>query len=158
LERECRRARTLIRRLCELERTRAPFAVTATEHVPELTLGGGRVRMRLDPLDAVARGPAVLDYQSGPPPLPPPHPHPQLLALPPALGRDVVAWATVNVTAREVRFTGVAAAAGLLPRVKGLPSGIDAPDWSAQQASWEALIERLIRAFLEGDARVDPAP
>jgi probable DNA repair protein len=162
LERECRRARTLIRRLCELERTRAPFVVQATEHVTELTLGGGRVRMRLDRIDAVAGGRAVLDYKSGRPGSPDWYgerpTHPQLLAYLTALGRDVVALATVNVTAREVRFTGVAAAGGLLPRVKGLPAGIDAPDWSAQQASWEALIERLVRAFLEGDARVDPAP
>jgi probable DNA repair protein len=162
LERECRRARTLIRNLCELERTRAPFAVQATEHVTELTLGGGRVRMRLDRIDAVAGGRVVLDYKSGRPGSPDWYgerpTHPQLLAYLTALGRDVVALATVNVTARDVRFTGVAATAGLLPRVKGLPGGIDAPDWSAQQASWQALIECLIRAFLEGDARVDPAP
>jgi probable DNA repair protein len=162
LERECRRARTLIRRLCELERTRAPFTVQATEHVTELTLGGGRLRMRLDRIDAVAGGRAVLDYKSGRPGSPDWYgerpTHPQLLAYLAALGRDVVALATVNVTAREVRFTGVAAAAGLLPRVKAPPEGAGAPDWSGQQGSWEALIERLIRAFLEGDARVDPAP
>jgi probable DNA repair protein len=162
LERECRRARVLIRRLCELERTRAPFVVQATEHVTELALGGGRLRMRLDRVDAVAGGRAVLDYKSGRPGNPDWYgerpTHPQLLAYLTALGRDVVALATVNVTAREVRFTGVAAAPGLLPRVKTLPAAIAAPDWSAQQRSWEALIERLIRAFIEGDARVDPAP
>jgi hypothetical protein len=71
-----------------------------------------------------------------------------------------VALATVNLTAREVRFSGVAAAADLLPKVKALPgAGAGAAaDWSAQQRSWTALIERLIRAFLQGDARVDPAP
>jgi probable DNA repair protein len=162
LERECRRARSLIRRLCELERTRPPFAVQATEHVTELSLGGGRLRMRLDRVDTVAGGRAVLDYKSGRPGSPDWYgerpTHPQLLAYLTALGRDVVALATVNVTAREVRFTGVAAAAGVLPKVKALPSGTGAPDWSAQQDSWEALIERLIQAFLEGDARVDPAP
>ena len=162
LERESRRARTLIRRLCELERTRAPFTVQATEHVTELNLGGGRLRMRLDRVDAVAGGRAVLDYKSGRPGSPDWYgerpTHPQLLAYLTALGRDVVALATVNVTAREVRFTGVAAAADLLPRVKALPAGTGAAHWSAQQASWQALIERLIRAFLEGDARVDPAP
>jgi hypothetical protein len=71
----------------------------------------------------------------------------------------VIALATVNLTAREVRFTGVAANADLLPRVRAVtdPSGV-AGDWSAQQRSWHALIERLIRAFLAGEARVDPAP
>jgi hypothetical protein len=58
-----------------------------------------------------------------------------------------------------VRFSGVAAAADLLPEVKALPQGGGAaPDWSAQQHSWEELLGRLIRAFLAGDARVDPAP
>jgi probable DNA repair protein len=162
LERECRRARTLIRRLCELELTRAPFTVEATEHVTELALGGGRVRMRLDRVDAVDGGRAVLDYKSGRPATPDwfgERPtHPQLLAYLAALGRDVLALATVNLTAREVRFTGVAAAGGLLPKVRALPAGIGAADWPAQQSSWVALIEGLIRAFLAGDARVDPAP
>ena len=162
LTRECQRAQRLIRRLCELERTRTPFAVEATEHVTELALGGGRLRMRLDRVDRVTGGRAVLDYKSGragkadwfgerPT-------HPQLLGYLAALGSDVVALASVNLTAREVRFTGVAAAADLLPKVKTLPGGAGAADWSAQQRSWLALLERLIGAFLEGDARVEPAP
>ena len=162
LTRECHRAHELIRRLCALERTRTPFVVEATEHVTELSLGGGRLRMRLDRVDRVTGGRAVLDYKSGRPgradwfgerPT-----HPQLLAYLAALGSDVVALATVNLTAREVRFSGVAAAADLLPKVKALPGGAGTADWSAQQRSWLQLLERLIRAFLEGDARVEPAP
>jgi len=72
----------------------------------------------------------------------------------------VVALATVHLTAREVRFTGVAATAELLPRVRALPpvTGAAAADWGRQQHSWRALIERLIRDFLAGEARIDPAP
>jgi ATP-dependent helicase/nuclease subunit B len=164
LERECARARTLIRRLCELERSRAPFTVQATEHVMELAAGGGRLRMRLDRIDSVPAGRAVLDYKSGRAGSPDWYgerpSHPQLLAYLAALGRDVVALATVNLTAQEVRFSGVAAAAGVLPRVKALPPSLGDPaaDWDAQQRRWQELIERLIRAFLAGDARVDPAP
>jgi ATP-dependent helicase/nuclease subunit B len=161
LERECRRAERLIRRLCELERTRGPFTVEAIEHATELALGGGRVRLRIDRVDTVAGGRVLLDYKSGRPMSPDwlsERPtHPQLLAYASALGRDVVALATANLTAREVRFTGVAAAGGLLPKVKALPPGA-AADWAAQLRSWEALIERLIGAFIAGDARVDPAP
>jgi len=164
LTRECARARRLIRRLCELERTRAPFTVEATEHMTELALGGGRVRMRLDRVDAVASGRVVLDYKSGRPHSPDWYgerpAYPQLLAYLAALGADVVALATVNVTAREVRFTGVAATGDVLPRVKAIPAvtGATQADWHAQQEAWVALIERLIRAFLAGVARVDPAP
>jgi ATP-dependent helicase/nuclease subunit B len=163
LERECRRAQQLIGRLCALERTRAPFTVEATEHPLELALGGGRVRMRLDRIDRVAGGRAVLDYKSGRPGSPDwlgerPS-HPQLLAYLTALGGNVVGLATVHLTAREVRFKGVAAADDLLPKVPALPGEAGgAGSWNAQQERWRALIERLIRAFLAGDAGVDPAP
>jgi ATP-dependent helicase/nuclease subunit B len=160
LARECRRARALISKLCALELTRPPFAVLATEHPLELQLGGGRVRMRLDRVDSVPEGRMVLDYKSGRPGSPDWYgerpTHPQLLAYLTALGADVVALATVNVTAREVRFTGVAAGAGLLPRVKALPP--ERAGWEAQQRAWRERIERLIGAFLAGEARVDPAP
>jgi ATP-dependent helicase/nuclease subunit B len=161
LERECRRAERLILRLCELERSRPPFAVEATEQVAELALGGGRLRLRIDRIDRVANGRAVLDYKSGRPITPDwlsERPTQlQVLVYLAALGRDVMALANVHVTAREVRFRGVAAAAAVLPQVKALPAGA-AADWAAQQQSWIELIERLIAAFLAGDARVDPAP
>ena len=32
-----------------------------------------------------------------------------------------------------------------------------AADWGAQRERWQALIEGLIRAFLSGEAQVDPA-
>ena len=164
LTRECARAQALILRLCELERTRAPFTVQAIEHMTELALAGARVRMRLDRVDSVAGGRIVLDYKSGRPGSPDwfgERPtHPQLLAYLAALGSDVVALATVNLTARDVRFTGVAATAELLPRVRAVPAvtGAAALDWAVQQRSWVALIERLIGEFLAGVARVDPAP
>jgi RecB family exonuclease len=162
LERECVRAERLIHRLCVLERTRPPFTVEATEHMTELAVGGGRVRLRLDRVDRLADGLAVLDYKSGRPGSPDWYgarpTHPQLLAYLTAMGSDVMALATVNLTAREVRFTGVAATADLLPRVSALAaSGAAAADWPAQQRSWQELIGRLIGAFLAGDARVDPA-
>ncbi len=165
LERECRRAQSLIGRLCTLELARPPFTVEATEHTTELALGGGRLRMRLDRVDRLENGRAVLDYKSGRPGSPDWYgerpTHPQLLAYATALGeegKEVVALATVNLTAREVRFTGVAAAAELLPRVRALPGEAGAPgDWSGQRARWRELIGQLIRAFLAGEARVDPA-
>jgi ATP-dependent helicase/nuclease subunit B len=164
LTRECARAHRLIRQLCDLERTRSPFTVEATEHVIELALAGARVRMRLDRVDTVASGRVVLDYKSGRREAPDWYgerpTYPQLLAYLAALGADVVALATVSLTAREVRFAGVAATGDVLPRVRALPpvTGAAAADWRAQQRSWVALIERLIRAFLCGEARVDPAP
>jgi hypothetical protein len=164
LERECRRGVRLIGELCALERTRAPFTVLATEAPRELTLGGARVRMRLDRIDQTDAGAVILDYKSGRAGNPDwfgAHPtHPQLLAYLAALGAEVVALATVNVTAREVRFCGIAGAAGVLPRIEVLAAegAAGGASWLAQRRAWGELLERLIGAFLAGDARVAPVP
>jgi len=163
LARECRRAARLIRRLCECERERAPFSVQAIESDAELVLAGATLRMRIDRVDALAGGGrAILDYKSGrrvsadwygerPT-------HPQLLAYSEALGEEVVALATVSVNAREVRFDGIARAARLLPAVKAVRTAGAADAWGEQQRAWRAIVTRLIRAFLAGDAAVDPRP
>ncbi len=160
LVRECRRARALIHRLCALERERAPFAVAGTEQSTELNVAGARLRMRLDRIDTLAEGRAILDYKSGraaPAQWYGDRPsQPQLLAYLAALGADVAALATVHVTARKVHFSGVAAADGLLPNVRGPKPGATA--WPRQLAEWHTLIERLVTAFVAGDAQVDPAP
>ncbi len=160
LVRESRRAEALILRLCELERTRPPFIVEATEAVAELRAGGGRVRMRLDRIDRIVEGRAVLDYKSGKPATPDwfgDRPtHPQLLAYLTALGADVAALATVNLTAREVRFTGVAAGEGLLPKVPAAPA--HEGGWPGHHADWGRRVGELVMQFITGDARVDPAP
>jgi RecB family exonuclease len=166
LSRECRRATRLIRTLCAVERERAPFRVESTELDSKLTLKGAELRIRIDRVDALeSGGRAILDYKSGrrttadwygerPS-------HPQLLAYLAALGDDVVAMATVNVTAREVRFDGVANSAELLPKVKGVEGafGTDPLDaWPTRRQEWLARIEHLAADFLAGRAVVDPKP
>ncbi|MGH8324413.1 MAG: PD-(D/E)XK nuclease family protein, partial [Steroidobacteraceae bacterium] len=164
LSRECRRATRLVRALCAVERERAPFCVESTELDSTLTVMGAHLRIRIDRVDALETGGrAILDYKSGrrttadwygerPS-------HPQLLAYLAALGDDVVAMATVNVTAREVRFDGVATAAQLLPKVKGVAAafGTDPADaWPARRQEWLSRVEHLVVAFLAGGAAVDP--
>ena len=164
--RECRRAVRLIGKLCSLERERAPFRVQDTELDTTLSLCGSRMRLRIDRIDALEDGGrAILDYKSGrrttgdwyaarPS-------HPQLLAYLAAAGQDVVAMATVNVTAREVRFDGVAHAEQVLPRVRAVtaPAGIDSHEaWELHRREWLACIERLAGEFLAGRAAVDPKP
>jgi probable DNA repair protein len=166
-EREARRAERLIARLCELERERAPFTVAATELATSLTLGGWPLNVRIDRVDALSGGGrAILDYKSGrrvaadwygerPS-------HPQLLAYLAALPEEVVALATVNVNAREVRFEGVARVAGLLPEVKAAlgatPEVTSEEAWRLRQRDWLARIEQLAVAFGAGQASVEPRP
>jgi probable DNA repair protein len=167
VRRECRRATRLIRELLALERERAPFQVQSTEHDTKLHIAGAVARMRIDRIDVLENGGrAILDYKSGrratadwygdrPS-------HPQLLAYLAALGDDVIAMATVHVNAREVRFEGIAESRELLPNVRGVEPPPNAEDarsaWEIRRAEWLLRLEALAKAFLSGNALIDPKP
>ena len=140
LARERRRTARLVRKLLEVERARAPFRVQSTEYESRLRLADQELRLRIDRLDALeSGGVAILDYKSGrrvsadwygerPS-------HPQLLAYLAAVGEGVVAMATINVTAREVRFEGISATEKLIPRV----AGVKGPEGRAEDA-WQLRV------------------
>ena len=164
--RECRRTARLINTLCMLERSRDPFRVQDIEFEKTLTVAGAQMKVRIDRLDVLeGGGQAILDYKSGrrtPADWYGERPsHPQLLAYLAAVGDDVVAMATVNVTAREVRFDGIANSGRLLPKVKGVegPVGGGSGDpWKLRTREWLDCIERLANSFLAGRAAADPKP
>ncbi|HVC31346.1 MAG TPA: PD-(D/E)XK nuclease family protein [Steroidobacteraceae bacterium] len=165
MARECRRTARLIRKLLDLERQRAPFRVLHTEYESRLRLAGQELRLRIDRLDALeSGGVAILDYKSGRRASPDWYgerpSHPQLLAYLAAVGEDAVAIATVNVTAREVRFDGIAAAEDLLPRVPGVKGaqGESQDPWQQRVREWRGIVESLAVAFAAGHAAVDPKP
>jgi probable DNA repair protein len=164
LERE--RLAALLVRLVALEKERAPFAVTGRETPQPVTVGGVRVRTRPDRVDRLADGSrVVLDYKTGrevdiaawlgerPD-------EPQLPLYATAAGADLAAVAFVHLSARRVRFEGLARAPDLLP---GVPRPEDsrkaAPhcrDWNGLLEGWRAALEALAREFLEGRAEVAP--
>jgi ATP-dependent helicase/nuclease subunit B len=164
--RERRRAAALIQTLCELERGRAHFRVRDIEFESSVRLAGGELRLRIDRIDALADGGlAILDYKSGA------HKtmhwygehlsHPQLLAYLASVGAEVRALATVSIAAQEVRFAGIASAAGLLPKLEAAEAQPDRPGiepWGASLEFWRERIETLASAFLAGSAAVAPAP
>jgi probable DNA repair protein len=164
--RESRRARELLRAVCELERTREPFRVRDTELPASVSLAGRRLDLRIDRVDSLSTGGlAILDYKSGT------HrkmdwygehlSHPQLLAYLLALDEDVRAVATVNVAVRDVGFHGIGVAQGLLPKLHQAvaPQGL-AQDraWDESREFWRQRLDALARDFLDGRAEVDPAP
>jgi hypothetical protein len=74
---------------------------------------------------------------------------------------DVRALATVNLTAREIRFSGIAASAKLLPKVRevqGDGTGGEDSIWQSRTREWLGCLERLAREFVSGYAAVDPKP
>ncbi|MFI4886804.1 MAG: PD-(D/E)XK nuclease family protein [Steroidobacterales bacterium] len=165
LQRECRRTARLIRKLLEIERRRAAFRVQHTEYATRLRLAGQELRLRIDRLDVLeSGGVAILDYKSGGRVSPDWYgdrpSHPQLLAYLAAVGEDAVAMATVNVTARDVRFDGIAASESLLPKVAGVKAADgSSPDaWASRVDEWRQVVERLAVAFAAGQAAVDPKP
>ncbi len=165
LARECRRTARLIGKLLEIERARAPFRVRHTEYASGLRLAGQELRLRIDRLDALeSGGVAILDYKSGRRVSPDWYgdrpSHPQLLAYLAAVGEEAVAMATVNVTAREVRYDGIAASEELLPKVAGVKAeaGRQQNAWQVRVREWRDLIEGLAAAFAAGQATVDPKP
>ena len=146
-----------------LEGTRTAFTVDTLEEGAELSLGGGRLSMRLDRVDLVDGARVILDYKSGRPHTPDWYgerpAQPQLLAYLAALGGAVAGLATVHLTARETCFSGITATAEVLPRVKAWRAQAGGPEsWPAQQARWSDTVAGLIGAFLRGDAQVDPLP
>ena len=165
LARERRRTARLVRKLLELERSRAPFRVQRTEYGSRLRLADQELKLRIDRLDALEGGGiAILDYKTGrrvsadwygdrPS-------HPQLLAYLAAVGDGVVAMATINVTAKEIRFDGISATEKLLPKVAGVkgPEGRSEDAWQLRVHEWRAVVERLARDFAAGRASVDPLP
>ena len=116
------------------------------------------MNVRIDRLDALERGGrAILDYKSGrrstadwygerPS-------HPQLLAYLAAVGGDVTAMATVNVTAREVRFDGIASSGQLLPKVRG----VEPPVGNESGNAWEFRRTEWRRASSDSPIRFWPA-
>jgi hypothetical protein len=164
--REKARAHELLGVVCELERTRAPFAVHGIELESAVELAGASLHLRIDRVDALGTGGvAILDYKSGA------HKtmdwygehlsHPQLLAYLVALDADVRAVATVNVGAGDVGFHGIGAEAGLLPNLTVVEAqeGMQTNAlWDEARNLWKARIEALVRDFVDGRAAVDPAP
>ncbi len=151
------------------ERGRPAFAVRAVEHSTEIALGGIRLSIRLDRVDALADGgAAIIDYKSGEVPKLArtfePRPAATQLAVYALAWRAAeretplraVAFAQVSPDAIEP--SGIAADAAAWPGLKlahELPE--NAPhDWGALIAAWHDAMSALARDFAAGEAGVDP--
>ncbi len=165
--REMQRAVRLIHALCDLEKKRGAFNVRQMERESVLRIAGAQMTVRIDRVDEVEGGLAILDYKSGRPvpgdwyserPS-----HPQLLAYLATVGRETQAMATISVTAREIRFDGVAARGNLLPKVRAVepPTGQESAGnaWSIRQEEWIGRVEQArLRLHCGPRDMVDPRP
>jgi probable DNA repair protein len=162
LERE--RLVRLVDEWLDVEAARPDFQVLATESLHPLTFGGVTVQARLDRMDAVAKGRAIIDYKTGACATSswlgerPDEPQLPMYAL---SGIDVSVVAFGQVKAGEMGFKGFAREEGLVPDTKDITDDRSRHkgqyrDWSHLLERWREELEAIGHGFASGDARVDP--
>jgi hypothetical protein len=154
--------------LREHEALRPPFRVVANEEDARLAIGGLDLGLRIDRVDAIEGGIAVIDYKTGR--LPPVRqwllerpvaPQTGLYAL--ALKQrdpatDVRAAALVSIRSGAFAVRGIADAAVRWQALEtpGKASGESLDDFAALEAWWRTSFGALAEAFRSGDAAVLP--
>lgn len=139
----------------EVERSRAPFEVVATEDKRKLEVAGLELTGRIDRMDRLeAGGHALIDYKTGRPTpnewmgARPDDPQLPLYALNAKEGITAVAFAKLRTG--EMRYMGFSRQKDVIPKVQ------QAQDWDALLNGWRQETESLGKGFAGGDARVDP--
>ena len=154
--------------LREQETKRPPFTVVGTEVPADLSIGGLELRLRIDRIDAINEGIAIIDYKTGGLPsvrqwlmLRPVAPQTGLYAL--ALrqrepARKVRAVALLSIKSGASTMRGIGDADVLW---QGLSTPSDASngrlrDFGELEAWWRERFGALAEAFRRGDAAVTP--
>jgi len=142
----------------EIEKRRAPFSVEFVEQQRTLHIAGLQLDSRIDRMDRItADGSHVLiDYKTGglmstrqwegPRPDDPQVP---LYAI--AASEELSAVTFAKLRAGEMRFVGFSRSPNLLPNIS-----TPRIEWQALLAQWKKDAEALGKAFVSGDAKVDP--
>ncbi|HEX7053461.1 MAG TPA: PD-(D/E)XK nuclease family protein, partial [Burkholderiales bacterium] len=155
LERE--RLAKLAREWLDVEAQRPPFEVSSIEEKRTLTVAGLELQSRIDRMDRLRGGGHVLiDYKTGNVGNPkqwhgPRLDDPQLPLYAVAAPEELAAVVFAKLKPGEMRFMGYSRAPNLLPKVVVNPA-----PWPKLLEEWQRDTEALGRAFVSGDAHVDP--
>lgn len=138
-----------------VERLRGPFEVVHTEQKRQLDIRGLSLTGRIDRMDRLADGHALIDYKTGSRVTPndwmgarPDDPQLPLYAV--TAQEDVSAVVFAKVRAGDMKFLGFSEREGVIPGTKA------ARDWAALVAGWKAELETLADEFAGGRAPVYP--
>jgi probable DNA repair protein len=160
---ERRRLVALIEEWFEVERSRAPFQVIASEQETTFTAVGIEFLLRADRVDRCEDGSIiVIDYKTGgntsvhqwfddrPG-------DPQLPIYLLSVREPVNALAFAQVRRGQCELKGL----GAVATAPGIQSFVDSRyndgrDWNRQQRHWRTVIEQLVTAIRDGEAAVDP--
>jgi len=162
---ERQRLTSLLAQWLAVERQRSAFSVVQREQDISLELAQLHIKLRVDRIDQLPDGSRmIIDYKSGnctvqdwlgdrPS-------RPQLLLYGCAEPGAAAALAFAQVQPRDCRYVGlgrIAPASGIttdIPRVT--KSRMNAQDWPTLNERWLEILERLAKAFVAGEAQVDP--
>jgi exodeoxyribonuclease-5 len=164
---EASRLATLLRSwIVGQELPRPPFAVVGVEHPAELTLADISFALRIDRIDAIGDGVAIVDYKTGVTPslaswfdARPRAPQLGLYALarraiiPDA---DVHALAYAQLRPGDPKLIGVAADADAWPGLRAVTATKVAADWPTLLAWWRERLGSLASEIRDGIAHVSP--
>jgi probable DNA repair protein len=161
LHHEAARDACLFGSLIEWELERAPFMVEAVERKQELALEAGRLRLRIDRVDRLGDGRAIVfDYKTGTPQtfnaLADRLQRPQLPVYAVAIGDSTAAVAELYLTRAGLKLRGVADRDGRLADLKPLKA--DQPEWPQLQQRWRHSLDALLAEYARGWAAVTPLP
>jgi len=159
---EAKRTRQLLREWLDLEKTRPPFKIQATEEKDNITIGGLPVRIKIDRIDQLQDGKYLLiDYKTGEvnkkdwykdrltePQLP-------LYALN-VKGLKVITFAKIKPG--ECKFTGIMDGPECFSNISPFTHGTENKyeSWRDLILEWEAKLKGLAKEFIEGRADVCP--
>ena len=158
---EQRRLEKLLWDWLEIEKTRPPFKVHATEIEREVAIGGLQIKTRADRIDElVSGGDIILDYKTGrlksnawdTDRLA----EPQVPLYCATSDRRVAGAAFAQIRAGDVGFLGLAEDAGVLSMSKMRME--DRLPFTRQVDRWRDVLTRLADTFRGGCAHVEPRP
>ncbi|MFK8067743.1 MAG: PD-(D/E)XK nuclease family protein [Gammaproteobacteria bacterium] len=149
---ELARLETLLTEWLQVERSRDPFNVIASEEELELTVGGISVKTRVDRIDQLETGELVLiDYKTGEVNTNswlgdrPDEPQLPLYATNMPEPPDAVLFAKLKKG--DQKFVGFSA---------DLSLGKTQEDWDQLISEWKKTLENIAKQFRHGEAKVDP--
>ncbi|AMN46977.1 hypothetical protein ACG33_07680 [Steroidobacter denitrificans] len=158
-------------RLLELEKLRAPFGIRVAEASEPYMIGGLAITLQPDRIDELGEGGQLLiDYKLGTAHQPrqwldtwpgrPQRPQLPLYAL--AHQDSLRALAFIVLAPGTVEYRGWSDGTAVGPGVDAYPQGIrpdeTVSDWPALLAHWRSTLTQLARAYVAGEAAVDPLP
>lgn len=161
-ELEIRRISAVLMSSLNLDSSREPFAVNATELRQTLMVGSLQINTSIDRVDVLNDGScAIIDYKTGSASLNswfgerPEEPQLPLYGV--FAGKQVQSLSFAQLKKGDTQYIGVSDNTSCFSALKNLEKvKASTLDWASQIVNWRTINTRLANDFVAGDARVNP--